>query len=46
MGHMNIYLREPSKDGKRRKPKRFRFPVARYERRRFRMCFLFSLQAK
>jgi hypothetical protein len=39
MGHMNIYLREPSKDGKRRKPKRFRFPVARYERRRFPKTF-------
>ncbi|CAF1473544.1 unnamed protein product [Adineta steineri] len=35
LGHMNIYFREPSKDGKRRKPKRFRFPVARYERERF-----------
>ncbi|UJR09622.1 hypothetical protein I4U23_013856 [Adineta vaga] len=35
MGHMNIYLREPSKDGKRKNPKRFRFPVANYERERF-----------
>jgi len=32
---MNVYFREPSRDGKRRKPKRFRFPTARYERRRF-----------
>jgi len=35
LGHMNVYFREPSSDGKRKKPKRFRFPVARYERRRF-----------
>ncbi|CAF1425428.1 unnamed protein product [Adineta steineri] len=39
LGHMNIYFREPSKDGKRRKPKRFRFPVARYERERFPKSF-------
>jgi len=32
---MNIYFREPSKDGKRKKPKRFRFPVNRFERDRF-----------
>ncbi|CAF1111003.1 unnamed protein product [Adineta ricciae] len=39
LGHMNIYLREPSKDGKRRKPKRFRFPTARYEREHFPRTF-------
>jgi len=31
MGNINIYMR----DGKKRKPKRMRFPVARYERSRF-----------
>jgi hypothetical protein len=35
MGHMNVYIREPSRDGKRKKPRRFRFSVARYERSRF-----------
>ncbi|CAF0957387.1 unnamed protein product [Adineta ricciae] len=39
VGHMNIYLREPSRDGKRRKPKRFRFPTARYEREHFPRTF-------
>lgn len=34
-GNMNIYFREPSKDGKRKKPKRIRFPVHRFERNRF-----------
>jgi hypothetical protein len=41
MGHMNIYVREPSKDGKKKKPRRFRLPTARYERRRFRMYSFF-----
>ncbi|CAF0770447.1 unnamed protein product [Rotaria sordida] len=36
IGHMNIYLRGSSKRGKKEKPKRFRFPVARYDRRRYR----------
>ncbi|CAF2766104.1 unnamed protein product [Rotaria sp. Silwood2] len=35
VGHMNIYLRGSSKGGKKPKPQRFRFPVARYDRRRF-----------
>ncbi|CAF3700383.1 unnamed protein product [Rotaria sp. Silwood1] len=35
VGHMNIYLRGSSKSGKKGKSKRFRFPVARYNRRRY-----------
>ncbi len=33
---MNVYFREPSNDGKKRKPKRIRFSAARYSRERFR----------
>jgi len=34
---MNLYFREPSKDGKRRRPKKIRFPVHQFKRDRFRM---------
>ena len=39
---MNIYIRDSYKGGKKSRPKRHRFPVARYERRRFRTyrCWL------
>ena len=43
LAHMNIYVREPSKDGRRKKPRRYRFPVARYERTRFRTSHVLSL---
>ncbi|CAF5103137.1 unnamed protein product, partial [Rotaria sp. Silwood1] len=42
VGHMNIYLRGSSKSGKKGKSKRFRFPVARYDRRRYRILKLFN----
>ncbi|CAF3655637.1 unnamed protein product [Adineta steineri] len=35
LGHMNVYVRRPSKDGIRHRPQSLRFPVARYNRQRF-----------
>jgi hypothetical protein len=43
---MNFYFREPSKDGKRKKPKKIRFPVHRFERERFRMYLFIILNFK
>jgi hypothetical protein len=40
VGYFNIYIRQPSSGGYRPLLQRLRFPVARYNRRRFRMYSL------
>jgi hypothetical protein len=36
---MNVYIREAAHDSSRKPYRRFRFPVARYDRQRIRMFY-------
>ena len=40
---MNIYIRKPSQGGTRRPLQLYHFPVARYNRQRFRMHYYICL---
>ena len=39
IGHMNVYIRKPSRGHLRKPFQRFQFPAARYNYDRFRMFF-------